>query len=166
MNEEAFSFYLMRLREYVGHDETLHLIMDLYPAHMKPEVRELAASLNIKLHIIPAGATDLYQPLDRRIFGAMKAQARRLFKDHNKAGTPLDITKQQACADVVAAWEGVSYHLLNAAWAIYTEDERDCPAEKEAQRLRLHHRQEVQAKREKIARNRRARRNKEEESDE
>ena len=86
VNEEAFSFYLMKLREHVGHDETLHLIMDLYPAHMKPEIKELAVSLNIKLYIIPAGATDLYQPLDRRVFGAMKAKARRLFKARNTAG--------------------------------------------------------------------------------
>ena len=85
VNEEAFSFYLMKLRVVnVGHDETLHLIMDLYPVHMKPEIKHLAASLNIKLYIIPACATDLYQPLDRKVFCAMKAKARRLFKARNK----------------------------------------------------------------------------------
>ena len=110
MNNEAFKYYLMKLREYVGHDETLHLVIDLYPAHMTEDVQALAASMNFQLHIIPAGITDIYQQLDRKIFGVVKAKARKLFRLRNQVGKPLHATKKkEACEDMISAWEGISY---------------------------------------------------------
>ena len=66
MNDNAFQFYLKKLREHFKDDDELHLLIDLYPAHITDGVHEDATALNIKLHIIPAGMTDKYQPLDQK----------------------------------------------------------------------------------------------------
>ena len=46
MNNKASKYYLMKLRSYIGHDETLDLVIDMFPADMTDEVHVLAASLN------------------------------------------------------------------------------------------------------------------------
>ena len=58
-NDEVFALYLQKLREFYNDDETLHLIIDLYPTHMTDNIYEEEAALNIKLHIISAGVTDV-----------------------------------------------------------------------------------------------------------
>jgi hypothetical protein len=57
----------------------MHLIRDTFSAHGHQEVRDVARSLNIVMHFIPAGATDTMQPLARQVFGAMKASYRRIY---------------------------------------------------------------------------------------
>lgn len=142
MNDEAFAFYLRKLREFYNDDETLHLIIDLYPAHMTDKVYEEAAALNIKLHIIPAGMTDVYQPLDRKIFGVMKAKARKMFRQRHTLGQPITATKLDACQDMCSAWESVGYVALSSAWSIYVENSEQTPIEAERQRteeIHAHH---------------------------
>lgn len=143
MTEEVFIYYLKKVREFVNHNETLHLIIDLYPAHMTDEVKKLANELNFKFYIIPAGMTDHYQPLDRYIFGALKAKARRLFRLRNEAGSALHGTKQEACQDMVAAWESVTAHVINLSWSIYIEDHDVSPERVHNEILIRHHREKV-----------------------
>jgi hypothetical protein len=40
------------------------LICDLYSSHRAASVKRLAQDLIIEIHYIPAGATDVFQPLD------------------------------------------------------------------------------------------------------
>jgi hypothetical protein len=56
----------------------VHLILGTFSAHRCQEVRDVARSLNIMMHFIPAGAMDTMQRLDRYVFGAMKASYRRI----------------------------------------------------------------------------------------
>lgn len=141
MTDSVFKFYLMKLREHIGHDETIHLVIDLYPAHMTEEVNVLAANLKFILHIIPAGMTDKYQPLDRRIFGPLKAKARKFFRMRHKAGSIINGSKQEACQDMIAAWESIGVGMVQSAWSIYVEDEENSPEKIEHDKLLVHHRQ-------------------------
>ena len=69
---ETFQDYLHKISDHF-HNEPLHLLLDLHSSHRSDEVKEVAKSLNIDLHYIPAGQTDRYQPLDRNCFGSVKA---------------------------------------------------------------------------------------------
>ena len=120
----------MHLREYFADDDEIYLLLDIYKSHLTDQVRDMANALNIVLHFIPAGMTDLYQPLDRSVFGPFKAFSRRLFRQHNILGEPISITKSQACQDIIRAWEAVSYSSIGKAWSIYDESEEEDVGEK------------------------------------
>jgi hypothetical protein len=83
----------------------------------------LAAELNIELVYIPPGATDKRQPLDRMVCGALKSEARRLFRWHASRNPKLNRHKQDAVRDMIEAWEGFSDATLNAVWQLYREDD-------------------------------------------
>jgi hypothetical protein len=52
------------------------LLLDQFNAHDTPTVYNEASKLNIHLVLIPKGGTGKYQPLDRRVFGALKSKGR------------------------------------------------------------------------------------------
>ena len=54
------------------------LILDWLSAHRTPEILKKAAQLNIQLIFVPVNGTSYYQPLDRHIFGVLKAKLRSL----------------------------------------------------------------------------------------
>ena len=76
MNSEIFEQYLLLIRQQYNDDQEIVLILDVYAVHRCAKVRELASALKIRLIYIPAGLTDSHQPLDRRIFGALKSTAK------------------------------------------------------------------------------------------
>ena len=63
-------------------DKTIHLILDVYRAQACQSVKDFAGSQKIHLHFIPAGYTPTLHPLDRKIFGALKAKARGYWYQH------------------------------------------------------------------------------------
>ena len=111
---ESFQLYLLHLRELFC-DDPLDLILDVHSSHRTEEVRNLARNLEINLHYIPAGATDALQPLDRRVFGALKSSARRLFRQRRDVNRNL----VDACEDLRIAWENVGSDVLEEAWDCY-----------------------------------------------
>ena len=70
---------------------------------------------------IPAGLTDVYQPLDRRIFGILKAKARRYFRMRYSQCENIETTKKDAVQDFIAAWESITHENIGDAWDIYHE---------------------------------------------
>jgi hypothetical protein len=82
-------------------------------------VKILAEDLNIETHYIPAGATDVPQPLDRRVFGVLKSQAIRLFHRRVNEDHLHRRTKSEACEDVVTAWASLSHEVLLTIWDLY-----------------------------------------------
>jgi hypothetical protein len=48
--------------------------MDQFSAHTTNPVLSIAAELTIEIIWIPEGAAEIYQPLDRRVFGALKSK--------------------------------------------------------------------------------------------
>ena len=51
------------------------LIMDTCAAHRMESVKEKARALDIELVFVPPSCTDLVQPLDIKVFGALKSYA-------------------------------------------------------------------------------------------
>ena len=111
---QSFQKYLMHLRELYG-DDPLDLILDLHSSHRTNDVKILAASLDITLHYIPAGMTDELQPLDRRVFGALKSAARKLFRERRL----MKRTLRDACDDLRKAWQRLGTDTLEEAWDCY-----------------------------------------------
>jgi hypothetical protein len=116
----TFKFHLTKLRECIG-DRPIQLICDLYAAHRTPQVRKCAADLGITLHFIPASLTDELQPLDRRVFGCLKAKAKAIFHLRTMENPFIERTTLEAVQDMVAAWEVLDECTIEEGWAIYDE---------------------------------------------
>jgi hypothetical protein len=117
---ETFTAYLEWLRSFFSDAEPIHLILDCYSVHRSRESRELAAHLGIVLHFIPAGWTDELQPLDRYIFGALKAMCKRLFHQFCQAEDPA-IRRRDAVSFLCQAWEDLATHVVEKSWGIYED---------------------------------------------
>ena len=78
--ESKFEQYLKFLRSNFNDNEKIYLIVDKYKAHQIQKIYECANHLNIELLFIPSSLTDELHPLDRLVFGRLKANAIRLFK--------------------------------------------------------------------------------------
>jgi hypothetical protein len=117
---DVFCQYLTWLRTVQYCDnEPLTLVLDLYKAHKTGEVLQLAHYLGIELKFIPAGMTDRLQPLDRYIFGALKACCRRLYDRFCNENPDVRITSEQAVKFLQEAWDKISTQLIKKAWSIY-----------------------------------------------
>jgi hypothetical protein len=119
MTSDTFSDYLQLLRLHAPSENVIHLVLDLHSSHRTEAVKSLASSLNIELHYVPAGMTDVLQPLDRTVFGALKAHARRLFRLRARDNPLLQRTKQDAAQDMISAWDLLSPGALFSGWEIY-----------------------------------------------
>jgi hypothetical protein len=122
MTSDTFGEYLRLLRTHVPTDRTIHLVLDMHSSHRTQAVKDLAASLNIGLHFIPAGLTEALQPLDRTIFGALKNHMRRLFRCQVCDNPWIRRPKHDAAHDMIAAWEMISTETLAAGWDFYENE--------------------------------------------
>jgi hypothetical protein len=103
-----------------GGREQYELIMDIYPVHITESVRNHAARLGFNVHFIPSGLTDRYQPLDRAVFGAVKATARSEYLKVMRKSPMNKITRAQAVAILQISYQKLSTVTLEAAWNIYS----------------------------------------------
>lgn len=95
--------YLNYIKSLFEDDDEIHIILDIYSAHRSLETKEAAEALGIKLHFIPAGYTDMYQPLDVKIFAIIKAYIKHILRTYLREGKQM--TKKDACRMMIAAWE-------------------------------------------------------------
>jgi hypothetical protein len=84
--------FLGSLPECEGMHE-IHVTIDRYAAHLCNNVRELADGLGICLHFIP-GLTDIMNPLDRALFGALKAEYRAIYRYEMSQREDKSMTKE------------------------------------------------------------------------
>ena len=119
--ETTFKDYLEFLRKHFNDNEKIYLIVDLYKAHHTQQILEYANQLNIDLIFIPAGLTDELQPLDRLVFGSLKATARRLFKKAYNENPNKKFDKEAAIQHLLAAWEHLQEYTIAESWSIYNE---------------------------------------------
>jgi transposase len=117
-NESTFMDYLTKLKLFLGEGPTV-VILDCYTAHRTENVKEKAKELGITLCFIPPGMTDELQPLDRSVFAVLKATARRLFHERCMHAPLVKRSKEEACQDLIAAWEHVGLTTIEDAWEIY-----------------------------------------------
>jgi hypothetical protein len=67
--------------------------------------------------------TDTFQPLDRKVFGVLKAYAKSLFLQgitRNPGAVP---SKSDAARDLVTAWSNSLATTIEQAWDIYRRSE-------------------------------------------
>jgi hypothetical protein len=88
-NTDVMEDYLQRLRIYYGATfdgyqnyevgvTEIDLIWYCFSAQSNAEIREIAVKFKLNLHFVTAGGTGDYQPLDVRVFGALKATAKKM----------------------------------------------------------------------------------------
>ena len=107
----------------IFHHEPVHLILDVYAVHRNEEIKEYAKNLGIEMYFIPAGLTDKFQPLDRRVFGCLKATARHIFYEQMIENPEMEFTKQKAVESLIYSWEHLSQEVIEDAWSIYLDNE-------------------------------------------
>ena len=117
----TFCEYLMFIRQYFSDDERIWLILDLYSVHRTDQVRMTAKSLNIELIFIPPGQTDHFQPLDRAVFGVLKAYMRKLWREQYAQNCEMRFTKELAVKMLIPAWERVSTNVISKGWSIFEQ---------------------------------------------
>lgn len=122
MNDDTFCQYLTLVRDYYGNYQLIHLIVDIHWSHRGTKVTNHARGLNIILHIIPAGCTDLLQPLDRQIFGPLKSSVRKLFRIWSYRNYAQNYTISQAITHFKCAWDSFSDESVRHSWSIYIGD--------------------------------------------
>jgi hypothetical protein len=118
MTQITFEDYLRDLRSYYPDGHDLHLLLDCYSAHRTADVRATAESLNIRLHFIPPGLMDEFQPLDGKVFGILKADGKILFLRRLTTFVARR-TKQNAVQDLISAWERLQETSIEAAWEVH-----------------------------------------------
>ncbi|KAH0794538.1 DDE superfamily endonuclease containing protein [Histomonas meleagridis] len=117
--EETFYEYLLFLRQNFNDEDLIHLLLDSYKSHKCQSIIDLAETLKIKLYFIPPRMTDEFQPLDRRVFGCLKATARYLFRKEYNQNNEKKFTKLQAAQCMVWAWEHLQPNIIQESWSIY-----------------------------------------------
>jgi hypothetical protein len=114
-NAPVTSDYLRWLRSRIQ-TGLIVILWDLFSAHREQGVEALAQELGIRLVFIPAEMTGLYQPLDRRIFGSLKAGARARFDRYVTNGDD-DLTMAGSITILLSAWRSISDEEVLETWA-------------------------------------------------
>jgi hypothetical protein len=108
---EIFITYLIHLGEYMG-PSPIALVLDSYAAHRTWDAKQTTAELGIDLHFIFPGLTDQFLPLERSVFAILKAHIKKLFHDRVSEDPFLVRSKQEAIADLIAAWKSVGSYII------------------------------------------------------
>jgi hypothetical protein len=115
--------YFQLLRENLYPTGPLVLLLDTYSAHRAAATKEAAMQLGIELVFIPPGCTDRLQPLDRRIFGVLKAHAREIWRTHYHMTHGAKTTRSMMARNLLIAWERITPDIIESAWDIIFQGE-------------------------------------------
>ena len=115
MTPSVMKIYLKWLHEMMG-KTSFALILDVYRAHIEKSVKEEAKKLGIKLIFVPACATGLYQPLDRRLYGIIKKKL--ISNDKNKQIQSDDKRWENILNEMKEVWNELSENAIRSAWDI------------------------------------------------
>ena len=125
--------YLEKLKEFVK--KKCALIIDTYASHRTDKVKEKAAELGIELIFIPPGSTDELQPLDRKVFGVLKAYAKQLWREHYHKYEGGKIDRWEIADQIIIAWNRISINTLDSAWCIFEFEDFADEEDEEAENL-------------------------------
>lgn len=115
VDEQIMIQYLNWLHTECADRKPCALVLDCYKAHRTDAVKEVAKDLGIELIYVPACGTSIYQPLDRRIFGILKAHLRSLAGSRIFYGTQRYETITN---HLLIAWARISANARRAGWNI------------------------------------------------
>ena len=122
---EVMIRYLKWLRSFMNQiysadDKTIHLVIDTYSVHKSDKIKAIAHEQNIRLHYVPIGFTDLYQPLDIKVFGALKAKARGYWYTNYALNPSEKYSKRSAVKTLLTCWDQLSEDVVKSAWHQYS----------------------------------------------
>jgi hypothetical protein len=100
-------------------EEPIVLVLDVYPTHRTDAVKQAAEEMHIELLYVPAGATSLFQPLDRRIFGELKSRARGEFGRLCTIKGDRNISPDESVTVLEDCWKRISAENVKKAWQAY-----------------------------------------------
>ena len=113
-DEDVMKRYLSYLHGI--HPEPCALVLDSFRAHITGSILKLASELNITVIQVPSNGTGTYQPLDRRIFGIVKAKLRKELERRNNNN--LEKRWSVALKCLLDAWSSITDNALASAWSI------------------------------------------------
>ena len=113
--------YLHWLRSHVQ-VPVISLVLDQYGAHDTPKVQRTAESLDIELIFVPKGGTGKYQPLDRRVFGALKAKGRAKWSREFARHPGMVCTREMAAGLLLSSWAELSADAVLAGWDLESSE--------------------------------------------
>ena len=133
-----FAQYLSMLRCFIPYDNKypedseenkIFLICDAYGGHHSKVVYSKAERLHIEIIPIPKGCTDKCQPMDVRIFGCLKQQAKGYYSDENAKiisnsfdtnTTPVMLhpKKKDSIQLLLELWDKLSSSIIEEAWDV------------------------------------------------
>jgi hypothetical protein len=119
----VFNNYLRWLKTLLPPGESL-VLLDQYPTHFSSRTMAVAASIEGGMELIPVpkGGTGAYQPLDRRIFGNLKAKGAASW-GAEYLRDPLEMavaSKPIALRLLLETWDQISPEHITDAWSIFT----------------------------------------------
>jgi hypothetical protein len=114
--------YLAHLRQTIFPHGKLLLLLDTYAAHGSAAVKDTAEQLGIDLVFIPPGCTDRLQPLDRRVFGVLKAFARQQWRMQYHQTKGRKISRQMIADNLMKAWKRITQDVIESSWDLYEAD--------------------------------------------
>jgi hypothetical protein len=123
-NETIVQQYLLWLRNEIP-DGEICLIWDQYRSHMTQNITEMAGQLGVSLVFVPKGATGIYQPLDRYVFGALKAIGLAKFNRFIHENPGANLNKELSAAILLDAWSTLGERSVNRAWDFHLEEDSD-----------------------------------------
>lgn len=119
-DDEVMIFYLETVHKWMK-KQPCALILDQYPSHVSQSTKEKAAELKIRLVYIPTSATQLFQPLDLRVFGTLKSMASSEFDDH-VFKHDKGFMKPEAADLYIRCWKKLTHEFIVSAWTFGEED--------------------------------------------
>ena len=99
--------YLSWLKELKG-GRLLHVLWDLHSSHREIGVQSWAETNEIGLTFVPAGQTDIWQPLDRRLFGSLKQRAMKHLTTSMVEERLEDYNMGHALQILVKSWDEIT----------------------------------------------------------
>jgi hypothetical protein len=116
---DVMCWYFACLREREFPEGPIILLLDCYSAHRCNLVRAAAQQWGIELVFIPPGCTNLLQPLDRHVFGVLKAHARKLWRVQYHSSHGGKTTRPMMAGNLVEAWKRITPEVIESAWDCY-----------------------------------------------
>lgn len=107
--------YLTWLKNYKN-GYMVNVVWDLHASHRSEEVKAKASELEIGLTYIPAGQTDEWQPLDRRIFGILKARACSQFDAQMISQNLENFDIIDAISILLQCWSQITQAEISRSW--------------------------------------------------
>lgn len=108
--------YLEWFSEEMGNEWSL-LLWDLHSSHRCDEVKTEAVNRHVNLAFIPAGQTSVWQPLDRKIFGMLKAKAQKKLNELCAVTHLESLTMADALVILLQAWNEIPAELVRKSWS-------------------------------------------------